>query len=95
MDGRSPSLLTAWSSNVGLEHVASELEDLDAWVLEGLFNVIVSSAAEVVVDDDFLHVLLDQFVDDVRADESGPADDEYSGAPDVARGCLHVIVSLN
>ena len=49
---------------------------LTAVVAERPLEVVARAAHEVVEDDDLPHRLLEQLIDDVRADESGAADDE-------------------
>ena len=54
------------------------LDELDAVVLERAGEAVGLAAHEVVEHDDLLHGLVDQLVDDVRADETGAAYDEYA-----------------
>ena len=62
--------------NVSVQDVAAMREDADTLVSHRLAQVVVRAAEEVVVNHDFTHVGLEQFVHDVTADESRTADDD-------------------
>ena len=54
----------------------------DAVVLQRAGEVVARAAHEVVEHDDLAHGLVEELVDDVRADEAGTADHQHAGVFD-------------
>ena len=72
--------------HVGLEDVAAGFEDPHPRVAKSGAQVVDRAAAEIVVNDDLLHVPGEQLVHHVRADKARTADDADRFAAKVAHG---------
>src|SRR5262249_20427786 len=75
----------------GVEVGDRALDELDPRVLGGVGNVVLLATDEVVEDADLGRALGQELVDDVGADEPGPADDENLAAFELHRDWLRVV----
>lgn len=79
--------------DVAVEHIPALRENLHAPILKRPGDVLLPATGEVVVDADLGDVLTEQFVDHMRTDQTGAADDKKPFSPDVQRlpsGCQAV-----
>jgi hypothetical protein len=60
--------------NIGLGDVAAGFENLDARIAQRIGEIFVRSPHEIVVDDNFANITLNELVNGMRADQSGAAD---------------------
>src|SRR5471030_2840802 len=61
---------------VAVQYVSARLEDIDARVFQCLLQVALAAAGKIVEHADFRDILFDQFIDRVRADQPGAADQQ-------------------
>jgi len=63
--------------NIRLQDIAADFKQPAAGVLEGLFDILMCPASEIIVNYDFFNIFLQQLLDHVGADQPRPAVYQY------------------